>query len=119
MYIFFLLLQLAPFDPTKKKKKKKVVIQEPSDEVDKLAEKTETLAVTEPAELNFTGMKKKKKKQVRQIDLELIWTMLKNQKMNRGFTFIHSGKFQVDLESSIADLGDGEDTQGAFYLLLI
>ena len=73
MYIFFLLLQLAPFDPTKKKKKKKVVIQEPSDEVDKLAEKTETLAVTEPAELNFTGMKKKKKKQVRQIHLELDW----------------------------------------------
>jgi len=40
--------------------------------VDKLAEKTETLAVTEPAELNFTGMKKKKKKQVRQIHLS--WT---------------------------------------------
>lgn len=38
------ILQLAPFDPTKKKKKKKVVIQEPSDEVDKLAEKTESLA---------------------------------------------------------------------------
>jgi translation initiation factor 2 subunit 2 len=38
-------LQLAPFDPTKKKKKKKkVVIQDPSDEVDKLAEKTESLA---------------------------------------------------------------------------
>lgn len=80
---FFLLLQLAPFDPTKKKKKKKVVIQEPSDEVDKLAEKTETLAVTEPAELNFTGMKKKKKKQVRQIHLGLDWTIFnvyKNQK---------------------------------------
>ncbi|ONM26217.1 Eukaryotic translation initiation factor 2 subunit beta [Zea mays] len=73
--------ELAPFDPTKKKKKKKVVIQEPSDEVDKLAEKTESLAVAEPAELNFTGMKKKKKK-------------------------------QVDLDSSIDDLGDGEDTQG-------
>ena len=38
------ILQLAPFDPTKKKKKKKVVIQDPSDEVDKLAEKTESLA---------------------------------------------------------------------------
>lgn len=38
------ILQLTPFDPTKKKKKKKVVIQEPSDEVDKLAEKTEGLA---------------------------------------------------------------------------
>ncbi|WVZ67090.1 hypothetical protein U9M48_016226 [Paspalum notatum var. saurae] len=58
------LRSLAPFDPTKKKKKKKVVIQDPSDEVEKLAEKTETLAVAEPAELNFTGMKKKKKKQV-------------------------------------------------------
>ena len=37
-------LQIAPFDPTKKKKKKKVVIQDPSDEVDKLAEKAESLA---------------------------------------------------------------------------
>uniref|UniRef100_A0A0E0EG89 Eukaryotic translation initiation factor 2 subunit beta n=1 Tax=Oryza meridionalis TaxID=40149 RepID=A0A0E0EG89_9ORYZ len=58
--------ELTPFDPTKKKKKKKVVIQDPSDEVDKLAEKTENL--TEPGELNFTGMKKKKKKPV---DLDL------------------------------------------------
>jgi hypothetical protein len=38
------ILQIAPFDPTKKKKKKKVVIQDPADEVDKLAEKTESLA---------------------------------------------------------------------------
>jgi translation initiation factor 2 subunit 2 len=36
-------LQIAPFDPSKKKKKKKVVIQDPADEVDKLAEKTESL----------------------------------------------------------------------------
>lgn len=72
MYVFCFLLQLAPFDPTKKKKKKKVVIQEPSDEVDKVAEKTESLAVAEPAELNFTGMKKKKKKQVRQIQCNTI-----------------------------------------------
>ncbi|CAN6325315.1 unnamed protein product [Urochloa humidicola] len=56
--------ELAPFDPTKKKKKKKVVIQEPSDEVDKLAEKTESLAVTESSEPSFAGMKKKKKKHV-------------------------------------------------------
>lgn len=34
---------MAPFDPTKKKKKKKVVIQEPVDDVDKLADKTESL----------------------------------------------------------------------------
>ncbi|CAL5061010.1 unnamed protein product [Urochloa decumbens] len=72
--------ELAPFDPTKKKKKKKVVTQDPSDEVDKLADKTESLAVSEPADLNFTGMKKKKKK-------------------------------QVDLDSSLADLGDGEEAQ--------
>ncbi|XP_062189636.1 eukaryotic translation initiation factor 2 subunit beta-like [Phragmites australis] len=71
--------ELAPFDPTKKKKKKKVIIQDISEEVDNLAEKTESLAVTEPGELNFTGMKKKNKK-------------------------------EVDLDSSIADLGDGEDT---------
>jgi len=43
IYQFFHVQQLSPFDPTKKKKKKKVVIQDPSDEVDKLAEKTESL----------------------------------------------------------------------------
>jgi len=43
LVMFIIILQLAPFDPTKKKKKKKVVIQEPSDEVDNLAEKTESL----------------------------------------------------------------------------
>jgi len=41
------ILHIAPFDPTKKKKKKKVVIQDPADDVDKLAEKTGSLAVTE------------------------------------------------------------------------
>jgi translation initiation factor 2 subunit 2 len=40
---FATILQLTPFDPTKKKKKKKVVIQDPSDEVEKLSEKTESL----------------------------------------------------------------------------
>jgi hypothetical protein len=43
LIVSIIILQLAPFDPTKKKKKKKVVIQEPSDEVDNLAEKTESL----------------------------------------------------------------------------
>lgn len=43
--MWVILLQLAPFDPTKKKKKKKVVAQDPTDEtVDKLAEKTENLS---------------------------------------------------------------------------
>nr|DAD35678.1 TPA_asm: hypothetical protein HUJ06_006318 [Nelumbo nucifera] len=57
--------ELAPFDPTKKKKKKKVVIQDPADEsVDKLAEKTENLSVSDGVENTFAGMKKKKKKQV-------------------------------------------------------
>ncbi|XP_072961064.1 eukaryotic translation initiation factor 2 subunit beta-like [Typha angustifolia] len=55
--------ELAPFDPTKKKKKKKVVIQEPADELDKLAEKTENLTVAE-SEPSFVGLKKKKKKPV-------------------------------------------------------
>lgn len=54
--------ELAPFDPTKKKKKKKVVIQDPAEEVEKLAEKTENLSVTEPGDPSFVGMKKKKKK---------------------------------------------------------
>ncbi|XP_068668465.1 eukaryotic translation initiation factor 2 subunit beta-like [Aristolochia californica] len=57
--------ELVPFDPTKKKKKKKVVIQDPADDsVDKLAEKTENLSVSDGLESNFTGMKKKKKKAV-------------------------------------------------------
>nr|CAD1839903.1 unnamed protein product [Ananas comosus var. bracteatus] len=37
--------ELAPFDPMKKKKKKKGVIHDSTDEVENLAEKTETLAV--------------------------------------------------------------------------
>ncbi|XP_011041776.1 PREDICTED: eukaryotic translation initiation factor 2 subunit beta-like isoform X2 [Populus euphratica] len=57
--------ELAPFDPTKKKKKKKVVIQENSDEaVDSLADKTESLSVSDGLESSFTGLKKKKKKHV-------------------------------------------------------
>ncbi|XP_048227910.1 eukaryotic translation initiation factor 2 subunit beta isoform X2 [Ricinus communis] len=57
--------ELAPFDPTKKKKKKKVVIQDSADDsVDKLAEKTETLSVSEGLDSTFTGLKKKKKKPV-------------------------------------------------------
>ncbi|XP_020106300.1 eukaryotic translation initiation factor 2 subunit beta-like isoform X2 [Ananas comosus] len=60
-----MIVQLAPFDPTKKKKKKKnVVIQDPADEVDKLAEKTKNLTVAESGEPSFAGMKKKKKKPV-------------------------------------------------------
>ncbi|KGN63931.2 hypothetical protein Csa_014332 [Cucumis sativus] len=54
------------FDPTKKKKKKKVVLQDRTDEiVDKLAEKTESLSVSDGLETTtFSGLKKKKKKQV-------------------------------------------------------
>nr|KJB46241.1 hypothetical protein B456_007G353600 [Gossypium raimondii] len=55
--------EITSFDPTKKKKKKKVVIQDPADEsVDKLAEKTEALSVSEG--LDFSNLKKKKKKPV-------------------------------------------------------
>ncbi|KAJ4702512.1 eukaryotic translation initiation factor 2 subunit beta-like [Melia azedarach] len=57
--------ELAPFDPTKKKKKKKVTIQDTEDDsVDKLAEKTENLSVSEGLESTFAGLKKKKKKPV-------------------------------------------------------
>uniref|UniRef100_A0A0A0LT22 Uncharacterized protein n=1 Tax=Cucumis sativus TaxID=3659 RepID=A0A0A0LT22_CUCSA len=54
------------FDPTKKKKKKKVVLQDRTDEiVDKLAEKTESLSVSDGLETTtFSGLKKKKKKQM-------------------------------------------------------
>ncbi|PWA50061.1 Translation initiation factor IF2/IF5 [Artemisia annua] len=56
---------LGAFDPTKKKKKKKVVINDLADDsVDQLAEKTESLAVSDGVEPTFTGLKKKKKKQV-------------------------------------------------------
>jgi hypothetical protein len=40
-FLFVFCKKLAPFDPTKKKKKKKVVIQDPAEEADKPAEKTE------------------------------------------------------------------------------
>ncbi|XP_004288314.1 PREDICTED: eukaryotic translation initiation factor 2 subunit beta [Fragaria vesca subsp. vesca] len=59
------LADVAPFDPSKKKKKKKVVIEDPADDsVDKLAEKTESLAVSEGQDSSFTGLKKKKKKPI-------------------------------------------------------
>ncbi|KAF5742754.1 hypothetical protein HS088_TW09G00814 [Tripterygium wilfordii] len=57
--------ELAPFDPSKKKKKKKVVVQDSAvDSVDKLAEKTESLSVSDGVENTFANMKKKKKKPV-------------------------------------------------------
>ncbi|KAK7385625.1 hypothetical protein VNO78_31369 [Psophocarpus tetragonolobus] len=57
--------EIAPFDPTKKKKKKKITIVDPADEpVEKLAEKTENLSVSDGVETAFTGLKKKKKKPV-------------------------------------------------------
>ncbi|XP_061366787.1 eukaryotic translation initiation factor 2 subunit beta-like [Gastrolobium bilobum] len=57
--------EIAPFDPTKKKKKKKTTIVDPADDsVEKLAEKTENLSVSDVAESSFSGLKKKKKKPV-------------------------------------------------------
>lgn len=56
--------EIVPFDPSKKKKKKKVVIQDVPEDMEKLAEKTEELSVTDVAEPNFAGLKKKKKKPV-------------------------------------------------------
>ncbi|KAF1891212.1 hypothetical protein Lal_00001354 [Lupinus albus] len=57
--------EVVPFDPTKKKKKKKITIIDPADDpVDKLAEKTENLSVSEGVESTFAGLKKKKKKPV-------------------------------------------------------
>lgn len=44
MVTWIIILQLAPFDPTKKKKKKKVAVQDSADEkLDKLAKKLENL----------------------------------------------------------------------------
>lgn len=95
-------LQIAPFDPTKKKKKKKVVIQDPADDpVSELAEKTESLsgklfhfqrvtcalvfwllplcwhmrAVSDGLETTFVGLKKKKKKPVSTLLFMFIWTI--------------------------------------------
>ncbi|KAL2543303.1 Eukaryotic translation initiation factor 2 subunit beta [Abeliophyllum distichum] len=57
---------ITPFDRTKKKKKKKVVIQDPAEDetVDNLAEKTESMSVSDGLETSFAGLKKKKKKPV-------------------------------------------------------
>ncbi|KAM7524034.1 hypothetical protein LguiA_013936 [Lonicera macranthoides] len=55
-------VDIAPFDPTKKKKKKKVVIQDTADDsVDDLTEKREKNSVSEKIETAFSGLKKKKK----------------------------------------------------------
>ncbi|KAK4278503.1 hypothetical protein QN277_016341 [Acacia crassicarpa] len=57
--------EIVPFDPTKKKKKKKVAIIDTADDsVDSLAEKTESLSVSDGVETTFSGLKKKKKKPV-------------------------------------------------------
>jgi len=50
--------------------------------------------------------------------LRLDCAIYEQQQMN-GVPFIHSANFQVDLDSSLADLGDGEEAQGVFHLLLI
>ncbi|XP_050370353.1 eukaryotic translation initiation factor 2 subunit beta-like isoform X3 [Argentina anserina] len=61
---------IVPFDRTKKKKKKKVIVRDSSsDSVDKLAEKTENLAVSDGQESAFSGLKKKKKKPVESSNL--------------------------------------------------
>ncbi|KAI3826328.1 hypothetical protein L1987_00375 [Smallanthus sonchifolius] len=59
---------LAPFhDPMKKK----VVIQDPAEDfVEQLVEKTNSLSVSEILEPTFTGLKKKKKKQIDLLDEE-------------------------------------------------
>ncbi|KAH1263060.1 Eukaryotic translation initiation factor 2 subunit beta [Glycine max] len=62
--------EIVPFDPTKKKKKKKITIVDPADDpVEKLAEKTENLSVSEGVETAFAGLKKKKKKPVEMSNL--------------------------------------------------
>ncbi|CAL5427015.1 unnamed protein product [Camellia sinensis] len=86
----------APFDPTKKKKKKKVVIQDPADDaVDNLAEKTESLSVSDGLESTFSGLKKKKKKSV------------------------HTDLLSDEKESVVDDLDDhiGEDEEGEGIVL--
>ncbi|CAK9167968.1 unnamed protein product, partial [Ilex paraguariensis] len=72
---------IAPFDPTKKKKKKKVVIQDLSDDsVDNLADKTESLSVSDGLETSFSGLKKKKKKPAHT-------DLLNDEKENEGNDF--------------------------------
>ncbi|THG10297.1 hypothetical protein TEA_010557 [Camellia sinensis var. sinensis] len=86
----------APFDPTKKKKKKKVVIQDPADDaVDNLAEKTESLSVSDGLESTFSGLKKKKKKSV------------------------HTDLLSDEKESVVDDLDDhiGDDEEGEGIIL--
>ncbi|WCJ34100.1 eukaryotic translation initiation factor 2 beta subunit [Euphorbia peplus] len=64
--------ELAPFDPTKKKKKKKttVIVEDTDDAVDTIAEKTESLSVSDGVASTFAGLKKKKKKPVETSILE-------------------------------------------------
>ncbi|KAL9998380.1 putative translation initiation factor IF2/IF5 [Helianthus debilis subsp. tardiflorus] len=55
-------MQVAPVDPMKKKKKKKVVIEDPIQHL--VDDTTAHLYLAETLEPTFTGLKKKKKKQV-------------------------------------------------------
>nr|ABK96053.1 unknown [Populus trichocarpa] len=90
--------ELAPFDPTKKKKKEKVVIQENADEsVDSLAEKTESLSVSDGLESSFTGLKKKKKKPVE--------TSLLDEETG------DAGEEDLDVHAGEEENGEGADLQ--------
>uniref|UniRef100_A0A6N2LV31 Eukaryotic translation initiation factor 2 subunit beta n=1 Tax=Salix viminalis TaxID=40686 RepID=A0A6N2LV31_SALVM len=90
--------ELAPFDPTKKKKKKKVVIQENADEpVDSLAEKTESLSVSDGLESSFTGLKKKKKKPVET-------SLLEEETGDARYPFLFSDHPGEDENGESADL---------------
>lgn len=61
-------LQVGTFDPTKKKKKKKKVRiqddEETGENIEKVTEKVETLAVADGLDSAFLGLKKKKKKKL-------------------------------------------------------
>jgi ribosomal protein S16 len=71
-------LQVGTFDPTKKKKKKKKVRiqddEETGENIEKVTEKVETLAVADGMDSAFLGLKKKKKK--KPVRSTKFWTFL-------------------------------------------
>lgn len=87
--------ELAPFDPSKRKKKKKpVVVQDSSDDsADRLAEKTQSLSVSDGAESTLFGKKK--------------WKPVENGLLNDA-----SGSAGEDLDGDI-----GEDREGEGIIL--
>lgn len=122
MYFFFFSYSLPPLIQPRRRKRRRLSSKNLLMKWTSLQRRQKHWQSQNP--LNLTSLEWRRKRRSRYGRYTWGWTgqslmFIRIRKMNCGCTFIHSAKFQVDLDSTIADLADGEDTQGAFHLLLI